>query len=189
MIFCVDKSVLKESPEVQRDIQFAEIMFKHTRYYPSVEEALKDNYVPFEFCTCVRSVYSNLVVKNEEHGNPLCYVNMTLTDKIPHRGEDLVMFMTSTGLMHLVDYADGFDEVMMKFSSFQPIGIYNPGTINPIFVSHVIIRDEGVDSFKKFCKNGVEFVSISSAKNIGGNIAPILDTLIEIKQKEENSNE
>ena len=188
MIFCVDKASMKESSEVQRDAKLKDIMLHHTKYYPSVEEALKDNYVPLEFCTCVRTVYTNLVMRNKLHENPLYYVDMALSDKVIHKGEDLIMFMSSAGLMHLVDYKDGFDNVMLKFSSFQIIGLYNPGIINPIIVSHVFIADEGVEEFKKFFKKDVTFEPIASIpeEEKAKNLVPILDTLIIVEKENKN---
>lgn len=189
MIICVDINAVEKDPmHVQKDAKIEEILKDHTKYFSSVEEAYAEDYMPIDFCVCVRSMYDNTVLSIETDGKTLYYQNMTNTPLVPHKGYDLVMYMTSIGVLHFVDYADGFDELMMKHSQFDCIGLYNPAPelLNPIVVSHVIMSDEGMKELEKYFKKGVSAVPIESMSVIG-NLKPILDTLIIVK--EENKDE
>lgn len=189
MFLCVDATALRVDPKsVQKDVKIEEILKDHTKYFDSTEEAYAEDYVPIDFSVCVRSMYDNTVLQIEEDGKKLYYQNMTNTPPVIHKGYDLIMFMTSIGVMHFIDYADGFDKLMLEHSQFQCIGLYNPAPemINPIVVSHVIMSDDGMKDLEKFFKKGVTAVPIESMQMIG-NLKPILDTLIIVK--EENKDE
>lgn len=184
MFLCIDSSVLKTSPEVQRDVRLEEIMNNHTKYYNTEEEALKDNFVPLDFSVSIRSMYSNRVVEVDKGGQFRYYTNLTKVIPCVHSGYDLIMFLTSIGVMHNVDYALGFDDIMMNHSQFMPIGIYNPdpSVINPIIYCHVILSDEGAVKIEKFLKGDRRMINIEYI-NDRGNIKALLDTLIEVKEE------
>lgn len=184
MILCVDITALKESPDVQKDVNLEDILNNHTKYYDTVEEALKDNYVPLDFSVSVRSIYSNLVLQINNGEDKRYYTNLTNIQPFVHKGYDLVMYLTSIGLMHSVDYKLGFDELMMKHSQFVPMGLYNPDAllINPIIYSHVLISDEGIKELPNYLKEDRELVPISTI-NIKGNILAFLKTLVEVKEE------
>lgn len=188
MILCVDLRALRKDPmHVQKDAKIEEILKDHTKYYDTTEEAYADSYAPIDFSVCVRSMYDNTVLQIETDGKKLYYQNMTNTPPMPHKGYDLVMYMTSIGVLHFIDYKDGFDDVMMKHSQFQCIGLYNPNPdiINPIVVSHVIMSDEGMKDLEKFFKKGVKAVPIKDMQVIG-NLKPILDTLVIVKEEKKD---
>lgn len=185
MILCVDSQAIKTSPDVQRDVNLEEIINDHTKYFDSVEEALKEKYVPLDFSVSVRSIYSNLVLQIDKGEEKRYYVNLTEVQPFIHKGYDLIMYLTSIGLMHSIDYKLGFDEVMLKHSQFQPVGLYNPDSsiINPIIYTHIIMSDEGVVYLVDYLKNDRKFASISSMReNCKGNIPALLDTIIEVKE-------
>lgn len=189
MILCVNADTLKTSPEVQKDIDLEEILLKHTYYFDTAEEALKSHYVPLDFSVSVRSMYSNQVLQIDKQGQFRYYTNLTNVQEFPHRGYDLVMYLTSIGLMHSIDYKLGFDDVMMKHSQFMPIGIYNPdpSVVNPIVYSHVIMSDEGAELLKPFLKGDRNLVDISVMKTMcEGNIRALLDTIIEVKEEQKD---
>lgn len=193
MILCVDTKALKTSAEVQTNVKLEDIINNHTKYYDSVEEALKDNYVPLDFSVSIRTLYSNLVVEIDaktEDGNDkkMYYTNMSQVQQFIHKGYDLIMYLTSIGLMMNVNYSLGFDEVMLEHSQFVPIGLYNPDptVINPIIYSHILISDVGAKEFDKYLKKGRRFLPISDMKK-EGNLYALLDTLI--ITKEENIDE
>ena len=193
MILCVDTKALKTSAEVQTNVKLEDIINSHTKYYDSVEEALKDNYVPLDFSVSIRTLYSNLVVEIDaktEDGNDkkMYYTNMSQVQQFIHKGYDLIMYLTSIGVMMNVNYSLGFDEVMLEHSQFVPIGLYNPDptVINPIIYSHILISDVGAKEFDKYLKKGRRFLPISDMKK-EGNLYALLDTLI--VTKEENINE
>lgn len=188
MILCVDVKALKSSPDIQKDVNLEDLINNHTKYYYTVEEALKDNYVPLDFSVSVRSIYSNLVLEITKGEEKRYYTNLTNVQPFVHKGYDLIMYLTSIGLMHSIDYKLGFDELMMKHSQFVPMGIYNPDTLllNPIIYSHVIISDEGIIELPKYLKTDRQLVHISEVRE-KGNIPALLRTLIELK--EENKDE
>lgn len=193
MILCVDTKALKTSAEVQTNVKLEDIINNHTKYYDSVEEALKDNYVPLDFSVSIRTLYSNLVVEIDaktEDGNDkkMYYTNMSQVQQFIHKGYDLIMYLTSIGVMMNVNYSLGFDELMLEHSQFVPIGLYNPDptVINPIIYSHILISDVGAKEFDKYLKKGRRFLPISDMKK-EGNLYALLDTLI--ITKEENIDE
>ena len=182
MILCVDSTSIKEDMKVQSKVKIEDILLNHTKYYDSEEEAVKDKYVPLDFCTSVRSIYSNEVLQIKEKSGFKYYVNYTNVDRFIHKGLDLVMYLSALGLLQCINYTRAFDELMVKSSTIQPVGLYNPnsGFINPIIYSHVLIEDSGVEVFKTFLKEGCEFVPISDM-NSEGNITALLDKLLIVK--------
>ena len=190
MILCVDTTALKTSPDVQKDVNLEDLLNNHTKYYDTVVDAFKDKYTPLDFSVSVRSIYSNLVLQIDKGvEQKRYYTNLTNIQPFMHKGYDLVMYLTSIGLMHSIDYKLGFDELMAKHSQFCPIGLYNPDSaiINPIIYSHVIMSDEGIEQLRQYLKGDSSLVHISDMKS-KGNIIALLDTLIEVK-KEESENE
>ena len=190
MILCVDTKALKTSAEVQTNVKLEDIINNHTKYYDSVEEALKDNYVPLDFSVSIRTLYSNLVVEIDaktEDGNDkkMYYTNMSQVQQFIHKGYDLIMYLTSIGVMMNVNYSLGFDEIMLEHSQFVPIGLYNPDPtiINPIIYSHILISDVGAKEFDKYLKKGRRFLPISDMKK-EGNLYALLDTLIITKEED-----
>lgn len=190
MILCIDLKAIKTSPEVQKDLNLEDLINNHTKYYDSSEEALKDNFAPLDFCVSIRSIYSNLVVqRNLENGEKRYYTNITQIQKFPHRGYDLIMYLTSVGVLHNMNYKLGFDELMLKHSQFSPMGLCNvdPTMINPIIYTHIILSDEGMKELPQYLKEDREVVSISDIKdNTTGNMIALLDTLIEVKEETNN---
>ena len=190
MILCVDAKALETSVEVQKAVDLEKIMNDHTKYYNSVEEALKDNFVPLDFCVSIRSIYSNLVVQTtKEDGSRLYYTNITNVQPLPHKGYDLIMYLASICVLSNIKYADGFDDLMFRHSQFMPMGIFNPNPIilNPIIYIHIIVSDEGMEELTKYLKDDREIVNISDIKK-DGNLPTFLDTLIVVKKKEEEEN-
>ena len=185
MILCIDTKALKTSSDVQKDVDLEDLMNNHTKYYDNAEEALKDLYVPLDFSVTVRSMYSNLVLQIDKGEQKRYYTNLTNVQPFVHKGYDLIMYLTSIGLMHSVDYKLGFDDLMMKHSQFQPIGIYNPNSalINPIVYTHIIVSDEGSKILPTFLKSDRHLVPIKTMRMCHeGNIPAILDTIIEVKE-------
>lgn len=187
MILCVDTKHLKTSDKVQKDLNLEELLKDHTKYFDTVEEALNEAYVPLDVSTTIRSMFSNLVVERETDNGVSYYVNITNIDKFVHKGYDLLMYITSIGVLHCVDYKMGFDDVMLHHSQFCPIGVYNPDPtlINPIVLVHIVMSDEGAELLKDYLKDNVKLVPISDIKPIG-NIKALLDEIIEVKEKIED---
>lgn len=184
MFLCIDIKALKTSPEVQKDIDLEDLLTNHISYYYSEEEALKDSYVPLDFSVSVRSMYTNLVLQIDKDREKRYYTNLTKVQPFIHKGYDLIMYLTSIGLMHSIDYKLGFDDLMMKHSQFSPIGIYNPdpSMFNPIIYTHIIISDEGVKELPNYLKSDRKLVPIKDMTK-AGNVTALLDTLIEVKEE------
>ena len=190
MILCVDTQHLNTSDKVQKDINLEELLKDHTKYFYTVEEALEENYVPLDVSTAIRSMYSNLVVERDTADGNKYYVNSTNIDKFVHKGYDLLMYLTSIGVMHCVDYKKGFDDVMLQHSQFCPIGIYNPdpSLINPIIIVHIVLSDEGAEQLKDYLKLGIKLVPIRHIF-YDRNLKALLDELVEVKPKYVGGNE
>ena len=198
MCMYVKKDCLKVSNEVQRDINIEDILLNHTAFYDDEKVALKDGYVPLSFATSVRTVYTNRVVqvskptpKIYRHKIHQYYVNLGNIEMLPHRGLDLLMYLSSISLFHMVDYMKGFDEVMLH-SEFQNIGIFNPNPdfVTPMIYSHVYIDDNFEEEFGKYFKPTCKWVDIDYAiNNKNNNITALIDTLIIVDKKEDSSDE
>ena len=189
MILCVDIKALKTSEKVQKDIDLEDLLVNHIKYFDNDEEALKEAYVPLDFSVTIRSMYSNKVVQIDAGEEKRYYINLTQTQEFIHKGYDLVMYLTSIGVMHIIDYAGGFDDLMMKHSQFSPIGIYNPDSavINPIVYTHIIMSDEGMEELSKYLKCDRSIVGICTInEHKQGNLPALLETLIEVKESAEN---
>jgi hypothetical protein len=188
-MLCIKIKAMKTAPEVQKDANLEDLLLRHTKYYPTVEEALNDLYVPLDFAVTLRSIYSNKVMQISEEGVKY-YTNIVEVPQYVHKGYDLIMYLASIGVMTNINYAKEFDEVMMKYSQYQCIGLYNPApeVINPIIYSHIYIADEGVKEIENFFKAGRKFVDIREAKqNCAGCIPALMNTLIEAKEDKENA--
>ena len=75
MILCIDTKALKTSPKVQKDIDIEDLLNNHTKYCQDVKEALECGYVPLDFSTSIRSMYSNLVVQRNIEDKHKYYIN------------------------------------------------------------------------------------------------------------------
>lgn len=187
MILCVDTKHLKTSDIVQKDLNLGELLKDHTKYFNTVEEALEENYVPLDVSTTIRSMYSNLVVERDTDDGKKYYINLTNIDKFVHKGYDLLMYLTSIGVMHCVNYSKGFDELMLQHSQFCPIGVYNPdpNIINPIVLVHIVMSDEGAEQLKDYLKCGINLVPIRH-RMYEGNLKALLDEIVEVKPRLSN---
>lgn len=189
MILCIDTTVLNTSQKVQKDVDLEDLINNHTKYFDSVEDALKYHYAPLDFSVSVRSMYSNLVLQIDKGAEKRYYTNLTNVQHFVHSGYDLIMYLTSIGLLHSIEYNLGFDDLMMNHSQFQPIGLYNPDSslINPIIYTHVILSDEGAEKLPQYLKSDRHLVPISTIEmNKAGNIPALLDTIIEVKEEKKD---
>lgn len=183
MILCVDTTVLKESPEIQKGIGLGNILDSHTKYFNTISDAYREHYMPLDFSVSIRSLYTNLVLEREqtdEDGRELklYYRNITNAPEVIHRGLDLIMYMSSLGVLTDVKYSAEFERIMAKHSTFQCFGLYNPciTLVNPLIYSHVILTDEGAEALKSCLREGRQFVPIEDMQTEGNAIA-LLNTL------------
>lgn len=190
----VEMNALKVSNSVQRDIDLEDILLNHTRFYDDKDRALKEGYIPLQFATTVRTVFSNRVVGVKDKTKiktPKYYINLSKVEMFPHKGLDLVMYLSSVALFNIVEYKKGFDDLMLH-SEFQSIGIYNPDPtiFDPIIYSHIYIDDSWEKDFEKYMNERSEWYDIESVKkHYPLNIKALIDTLIITSKKEEDINE
>ena len=190
----VEMNSLKVSNSVQRDIDLEDILLNHTRFYDDKDRALKDGFIPLQFATTVRTVFSNRVVGVKDKTKiktPKYYINLSKVEMFPHKGLDLVMYLSSVALFNIVEYKKGFDDLMLH-SEFQSIGIYNPDPtiFDPIIYSHIYIDDSWEKDFEKYMNERSEWYDIESVKkHYPLNIKALIDTLIITSEKEEDNNE
>ena len=190
----VEMNALKVSNSVQRDIDLEDILLNHTRFYDDKDRALKDGFIPLQFATTVRTVFSNRVVGVKDKTKiktPKYYINLGKVEMFPHKGLDLVMYLSSVALFNIVEYKKGFDDLMLH-SEFQSIGIYNPDptVFDPIIYSHIYIDDSWEKDFEKYMNGRSEWYDIESVKkHYPLNIKALIDTLIITSKKEEDINE
>ena len=190
----VEMNALKVSNSVQRDIDLEDILLNHTRFYDDKDRALKDGFIPLQFATTVRTVFSNRVVGVKDKTKiktPKYYINLSKVEMFPHKGLDLVMYLSSVALFNIVEYKKGFDDLMLH-SEFQSIGIYNPDPtiFDPIIYSHIYIDDNWEKDFEKYMNERSEWYDIESVKkHYPLNIKALIDTLIITSKKEEDINE
>ena len=190
----VEMNALKVSNSVQRDIDLEDILLNHTRFYDDKDRALKDGFIPLQFATTVRTVFSNRVVGVKDKTKiktPKYYINLSKVEMFPHKGLDLVMYLSSVALFNIVEYKKGFDDLMLH-SEFQSIGIYNPDPtiFDPIIYSHIYIDDSWEKDFEKYMNERSEWYDIESVKkHYPLNIKALIDTLIITSKKEEDINE
>lgn len=184
MILCVDAKVLKvDKDRVQKDVDIEDLLNNHTKYFNDTFEALKEDYLPIDFTVSIRSMYDNTVVVlvgNSKLKNPI--INVGTAIEFVHKGYDLVMFMSSIGVMQCVDYRQGFDELMTKHSQFECIGLYvlDGRAICPRIYSHIIMSDEGMKELEKYLKKDFQIVPITNAD---GGFKVLRDTLVIVKEK------
>lgn len=191
----VEMNALKVSNSVQRDIDLEDILLNHTRFYDDKERALKDGFIPLQFATTVRTVFSNRVVGVKDKTKiktPRYYINLSRVEMFPHKGLDLVMYLSSVALFNIVEYKKGFDDLMLH-SEFQSIGIYNPDPkmFDPIIYSHIYIDDNWEKDFEKYMNERSKWYDIDSVKkHYPLNLKALIDTLIiTTSEKEEDINE
>ena len=189
MILCIKKNSLPMKFDIIKDIKLGDILVNDTKYFDSVEEARKENYVPLDFAVTVRSAYTNKVLEISVESAKRYYTNLTNIDVLPHKGYDLVMYLASIGLMHHINYSPTFDDIMLK-SQFDVIGVINhdPEVFNPIVYSQIILEDSTTDEFSMYLKEGRRLVPISEMKE-RGNLVAILDNIIEVKEKTDECND
>lgn len=188
MILCVDTKVLKvDRDEIQKDINIEDLLNNHTQYFNDAFEAKKAGYIPVVFSVSIRSMYDNTVVAfvGNDSANPIFanpIFNYEVTAEYVHKGYDLVMFMSSIGVMQLVNYEQGFDELMSKHSQFDCIGLYvfDDRAICPRIYSHIILSDEGMKEFNKYLKDSFKIVPI---KDVNAGFKALCDTLVIVKEK------
>lgn len=193
-MLCINQKALKVDKRVQKDIDVVDLLLKETMNMNTINEAFKCGYLPLNFCICVRSIYSNQVL--QQTINRFTHKHFFFMEDVPdliHKGNDLIFYMNSLGLMNLVNYDVGFDELMMKYSMSQLIGIYNPSPsfFNPTVVSHIILHDEGFKKLTKYLKQGIRPVNIALNLRDKNNsiLTGLYDTLIIVKGKENAKND
>lgn len=182
MIACIDKSLLKVRVSVQKDVDVEEVLSK-LQFFNTREEAYESGCVPLCFCTSVRTAYTNMVVEHETDRKRY-YVSLNLNQALPHKGYDLVAYLSSLAVAKLIDCTLPENHKLMFNSQFTPIGVYNPdpGICDPIIYSHVIIKDDNLEALKSALLEGNQLVSIKDM-NRKGNLLALLNEVLIVKEE------
>lgn len=186
MIACLRKDLLKQNLKVQKDalsVPLEEIL-NELKYYDTREEAYVEECVPVCFVTAVRTAYTNLVVEHETAIGKRNYVSLNLGQKLPHKGYDLLTYMSSLAVSKVIDCTNHESQRLMFNSQFCPIGVFNPdpGICDPVIYCHVIINDDKVDALRELLLPGNRLVPIQDMTT-QGNIKELLNELVVVKEE------
>ena len=184
MIACLKKDLLKQNIRVQKDVKLDKVL-ESLEYFDTREEAYKEDCVPVCFATAVRTAYTNLVVEHEvDHLGQRNYVSLNLSQVLPHKGYDLMMFMSSLAVAKMIDCTKPENQRLMFSSQFSPIGVYNPdpSICDPVIYSHIVINDDKVEDLRASLLPGNRLVPIESM-NTQGNLKELLNELIIVKEE------
>lgn len=194
LVFSIDTKHIEAKEGLQKDLKLEDLLLNHCKY---VED--EEGYVPVDFANSIRSIYTNKVMTqhvkslDEEEEYDRAYQYRGTTDVLPHRGYDLVMFMSSVLCMQSVkpEHWRTFEQVMMQ-SQFMPVGLlYTPFMqsmgMNPVIYTHTIIRDEDVDNFSTCLADGYKMVNLCDV-NPHRHFKELLDSLMILKGEEDGSN-
>lgn len=185
-ILCIDKSKIKKANYIQKDIELEDLMSNHCKYFSRKELVDNSNYTPLDIGFSVRTTYTNKVLEVPlEGGIKRYYSILTNTPVLPYGGTEILMYMTSLGVVRSAKaYDEDFSNVMM-YSKFQPIGLLNTDYVeNPIIYTHVILKDGTEEDFTKCLKEGYRLIDIKDMVT-SDNLKVLCDELIEIKEEEE----
>lgn len=182
MIACLKKDLIKQCNRVQKDVMLEDLL-NELQYFNTREEAFAEECVPICFVTSVRTAYSNCVVEHETDRKRY-YVSLNLSQVLPHKGYDLLAFMSSLAVAKVIDCTIPKNQELMFNSQFMPIGVYNPdpGICDPVIYSHVIIEDTNADALKDALIEGNQLVPIKDMKH-EGNLSELLKELIIVKEE------
>lgn len=185
-----DKSILPiDDYRVQKNIDLEDIVNNHASY----NGVPYKNPVPLMFSVSIRSLYDNTVVELEREDKSLYYLTIADVPKVIHKGYDLIMYLGSLCMQNCINKrADGyslpkFNDIMLKCSQFMPMGLYASQYFDPIIYSHILISDDGMRELIPMFNSDIKVVPIQSMKR-QGNLRPLLDTLLVVKPKSEESN-
>lgn len=182
MVFCINRNKIKEdSKEIQRNVDLEYILSDEcVKYFDRVEEAYANGFIPLSFAVSIRSITDNRVVETESDRSRIYYTNLANLDEhltSVHKGYDLIMYLTSIGMLYNIDFSLEVDKIMLEHSQFQPIGLFNSGVLYPIIYSHILLSDEGMSLLEPYLKSDRKIVKIRDMQK-KGNIQALLDTLI-----------
>lgn len=185
-VLCVDKKDLVKAPNLQKDKEYLEKVFRGFKFIE--EDEMNEDYVPLDIAITIRSAYTNKVVmcKHSDSDGERCFFNLTKIPPVHHTGYDLIMFISSIAVMKMCDpvNAQKVTEVMMH-SKFDFLGLLNlePDLVNPIMYSHVILEDNTVEQFESLLAEGFRVISIEDIPE-KGTFKAIKESLIICKPEE-----
>lgn len=157
------------SNDLQRGINIDEILSSSNLVFEKPSSASKA-LSPLRFAVTIRTEYSNLVVVQEtDVRSTMPYFVRLEEGNIEHTGYDLINYENAMAILNdVVDVGvgeerDNFNGLMFSKTVPQVIGLYYPNLSkgNPYFYSHIILKDDAVDEFAKYLKEGVRFVQIN----------------------------
>ena len=186
MILCIDATKIPRSKTVQKP-KLEGLLLNHTKFYDSAEESMKDLYVPLDFAIAIRTDADKILQITDDKGT-YYFPRLSNIQRYIHKGYDLVMFLSSLMILENVDYSLKYEELMVKYSAFIPVGIYNPfpEVINPVILSNIIIAEDGLEEFCQILKDGRKFVTFNEASDIvDDSVRPLFDATMCKKEEED----
>lgn len=183
MFYIEAKALPPPSPDVRRDIDVQRLLTCNVKSFNYTKERIEPGYIKFGTSISVRSMYDNTVLAFH-YGDITNYHRreVFVGEALPHRGLDLLMYMSSLAFIDSVNYTKDIDDIMLHYSQFQPIGLYYPDvTSTPLFYSHVILSDPGMRMLEPHLKPDVTIVPIQTIPHVGYPSA-LRETLITVKE-------
>lgn len=185
-ILCIKKSLLKKSPYLQKE---DDTIKKVIENFTFIEESeIPEEYVPLDVAVTIRSAYTNKVVlcTHSDSNKERCFLNLTKLPQVQEKGYDLVILYSSIAVMRMCDQSRAREvgEVMIQ-SKYDFMGVLNlePGLINPILYSHVILEDSTVEAFEPLLAEGFRLIPIADLPE-HGNFKAMKESLIICKEEE-----
>lgn len=186
-VLCVNKEDLSNICGLKKDIALEKLLRERTLYFPIEEIRENGKYIPLDFCTTVRSMYSNKVVYYKSKEGYRSYY-MTLEDdgSTIHTGYDLVMYLSSVAIRRMVkdDCIDKLAEIMANHSTFTVRGIrYRYVFVKPIIYSQIVLEDKAFGDLEAILTEDFGTCTIKEMRERAeGNVTDLLDDIIEVKE-------
>lgn len=182
----INSSKLERKNVIQKKVKISELM-EDCVFFPDNE--VKDWYVPLSFAVTVRDKSSNRVLVKEDDGICRTFIYIKEVRPIEFTGYDLVMFMSSVGIVNILKTTSNGNEPSFEFKACMSRSVFDVSGLmwlekneekdclifNPMIMTTVFVD---ADEFKEFVIDEWKFIPIEEAKEKGGQIKCILDDLV-----------
>lgn len=190
MFLCIPKEKVVEFNQVQKNIDI-NALFDEVKLIKKVED-IKEDYVPVNFLTTIRTAYTNKLVTRVVEDCEINYISVS--DKIPEdvsvfNGEDLIAYITSLGVSLAYDPTIPEIQKIMVNAKFLPIGIYYSAFYPYVFFySQVIIHDDFIKEMEELLNKQLFKIIDIKDKKTKGNIRKINEEIIAIGKNNKERN-
>lgn len=191
-ILCIPAKALERKNKVQKDVLIEQCM-KDCCYCDP--EKIPAGLVPLNIGVTIRDLDSNEVLVKDTEEVKRTFIYLTNINPTIHRGYDLIMFMSSVGVMNITQHNKGqLAEVMMK-SIFDVGGVVwlehneEPSCVilDPMVMAVIYVHK---DEFQQFLSGSEwSFKPIEEVREQSGHIKCIIDDLIDNPRPAEKGDE